>query len=263
MISIKSNKEIEKMRRAGKLAAQVLDFIEPHVESGISTGQLDKLCHDFIVQNNAVPAPLNYHGFPKSICTSVNDVVCHGIPSFEHILQSGDIINIDVTVILDGYHGDTSRTFLVGEVSSQARELVKRTEQAMYEGIKAVKPKIFLYEVGRAIERYINQFGYGIVRDYGGHGIGRNFHEPPDVFHSYTPENKIKLARGMTFTVEPMINQGGSPDVVTSREDGWTVCTADGSLSAQFEHTIAVTKKGYEILTLGNSKIKNHLPAGR
>jgi len=242
------------MKRAGKLAAQVLDFIETYVEPGISTGKLDKFCHDFIVKNNAIPAPLNYCGFPKSVCTSVNDVVCHGIPSFDHILRSGDIVNIDVTVILDGYHGDTSRTFLVGEVSQQAKKLVKRTEQAMYEGIKAVKPGVFLYEAGRAIEAYIEQFGYGIVQDYGGHGIGKNFHEPPNVFHFYTPENKIKLKKGMTFTIEPMINQGGSPNVITSSEDGWTVKTADGSLSAQFEHTIAVTDSGYEILTLANSK---------
>ena len=257
MISIKSNKEIERMREAGKLAAQVLDFIEPYIEPGISTGEIDRLCHDFIVKNNATPAPLNYHGFPKSVCASVNDVVCHGIPSFEDILKSGDIVNIDVTVILNGYHGDTSKTFCVGEVSSETRDLVTRTEEAMYQGIEAVKPGIYLYEVGRAIENYVKQFGYGVVRDYGGHGIGKNFHEPPDVFHYYTKENKIKLEKGMTFTVEPMINQGGSHRVITSGDDGWTVTTTDGGLSAQFEHTIAVTKKGYEVLTLGNSKFKN------
>lgn len=237
------------MREAGKLAAQVLDFIEPYVKPGVSTGYLDKLCHDFIVQNNATPAPLNYHGFPKSICASVNDVVCHGIPSFEDVLTSGNIVNIDVTVILNGYHGDTSRTFLVGEVSSEVKDLVARTKEAMYKGIEVIKPKIYLYEVGRAIENYIKQFGYGVVRDYGGHGIGTKFHEPPDVFHYYTKENKIKLEKGMTFTVEPMINQGGSHRVITSGDDGWTVRTTDGSLTAQFEHTVAVTNSGYEILT--------------
>lgn len=250
MVPTKSNREIEKMREAGKLAAQVLDFIEPYVEPGISTGKLDKLCHDFITENNATPAPLNYHGFPKSVCASVNDVVCHGIPSFEEVLKEGDIVNIDITVIVDGYHGDTSRTFLVGETSPETQELVKRTEEAMYKGIEAVKPGVFLYEIGKSIERYVKNFGYGVVRDYGGHGIGKNFHEPPDVFHFYTPENKIKLEKGMTFTVEPMINQGGSPDIITSTDDGWTVRTADGSLSAQFEHTVAVTNSGYEILTV-------------
>ncbi len=249
MIKIKTEKEIEKMRASGKLAARVLDFITPYVKKGISTGKLNDLCHDFIVQNGAHPSPLNYYGFPKSVCTSVNEVVCHGIPDYEQILQNGDIVNIDITVNLNGYHGDTSRTFLVGKPKKEARRLVERTERAMLEGIKAVQPGEYLYQVALAIEKYLQPFGYGIVRDYGGHGIGTEFHEDPNVFHFYTPENKIKLKPGMTFTVEPMINQGGSPKVITSPEDGWTVYTADGSLSAQFEHTILVTDSGQEILT--------------
>ena len=237
------------MRVAGRLAAQVLDFIQPRIKPGISTGEIDKLCHDFIEEHGAVPAPLNYKGFPKSVCTSVNDIVCHGIPSFEQILREGDIVNVDVTVILNGYHGDTSKTFCVGSVSEEVSLLVQRTEEAMYRGIRAIRPGAYLYEVGSAIEKYAKSFGYGVVRDYGGHGIGRSFHEAPDVFHYYTPENKIKLEKGMTFTVEPMINQGGSGGVITSHEDGWTVYTKDKGLSAQFEHTVAVTNSGYEILT--------------
>ena len=249
MIKIKNSKEIEKMRKAGRLASQTLDFIKPYTKVGVSTGELNKLCHDFIVKNKAIPAPLNYHDFPASICTSINNVVCHGIPSFEDILKEGDIVNIDITVILDGYHGDTSRTFLIGNVSQEVKDLVERSEQAMYEGIEVIKPGIYLYEVGRAIEKYTSKFSYSVVRDYGGHGIGRGFHEDPNVLHYYSLENKIKLREGIIFTVEPMINQGESYEVITSREDGWTVTTKDESLSSQFEHTVLVTKDSYEILT--------------
>lgn len=249
MIKIKSEEEIKKMKKVGKLAAQTLDFIAPYINPGISTEKINQLCHDFITRNGAYPAPLNYQGFPKSVCTSLNNVVCHGIPSKKDVLKEGDIINVDVTVKLNGYHGDTSRTFLLGKTSSQAKLLVERTEEAMYKGIEAVAPGDYLNEVARAIEGYILPFGYGIVRDYGGHGIGEGFHEEPNVFHFYTPENKIILKPGMIFTIEPMINAGGSYKVITSPEDGWTVYTQDGSLSAQFEHTVLVTDSGREILT--------------
>ncbi len=249
MISIKNQAEIEKMRKAGKLAAQVLNYIEPFVKEGVSTLYLDNLCAEFTQKHGATSAPLNYHGFPKSICTSVNDVVCHGIPAEKDILKNGDIVNVDVTVILDGYHGDTSRTFMIGDVDEKIENLVSRAENAMYRGIAAVKPGKYLYEVGKAIEKYISKFGYSIVRSYGGHGIGRGFHEDPHVLHYYSRENKIRLEEGMTFTVEPMINMGQSYAVETSPVDGWTVTTADGSLSAQFEHTILVTAEGAEILT--------------
>lgn len=249
MIIIKTKQEIEKMRKAGKLAAQLLRHIEPYVREGVSTLYLNDLCEEFTQKNGAASAPLNYHGFPKSICTSVNNVVCHGIPSDQEFLKNGDIVNVDVTVLLDGYHGDTSATFLVGAVSEEAKNLVLRTENAMYRGIEAIAPGKNLYEVGRAIEKYISKFGYSIVRDYGGHGIGKAFHEEPYVHHHYTREDAIRLMPGMIFTVEPMINMGGSYEVVTSREDGWTVTTKDGSLSAQFEHTVLVTDKGVEILT--------------
>ena len=249
MIPIKNKHEIEKMRKAGKLAAQLLKYIEPYVKVEVSTLYLNDLCEEYTQKHGAVSAPLNYHGFPKSICTSINNVVCHGIPSEKEVLKDGDIMNIDVTVILDGYHGDTSRTFMVGNVDEKARNLVLRTEKAMHRGIKEIQPGRYLYEVGRAIEKYIEKFGYSIVRDYGGHGIGRNFHEEPYVHHHFTLEDKIRLQEGMIFTVEPMINMGSSYEVVTSKQDGWTVTTADGSLSAQFEHTVLVTSNSVEILT--------------
>ncbi len=249
MIRIKNREEIENMRKVGKLAAQLLNYIEPFVKEGVSTLYLNDLCEAFTQKHGAVSAPLNYGGFPKSICTSINDVVCHGIPSGKDILKDGDIVNIDVTLILDGYHGDTSRTFMIGTVDEKTKNLVNRTRNALYRGIDAVRPGKYLYEVGRAIEQYIGKFGYSIVRSYGGHGIGRNFHEEPHVLHHFSLENKIRLREGMTFTIEPMINMGKSYEVVTSSTDGWTVTTADGSISAQFEHTILVTSKGTEILT--------------
>lgn len=249
MVVIKTPEEIEKMRRAGHLAAQLLVYIEPFVKEGVSTQYLNDLCAEFTQKHGAISAPLNYHGFPKSICTSINNVVCHGIPSEKDILKDGDIVNVDVTVILDGYHGDSSRTFMIGNVDEKIKNLVNRTEKAMYRGIAAIKPGKYLYEVGKTIEKYISKFGYSIVRTYGGHGIGKNFHEDPHVLHHYSPENRIRLQEGMIFTVEPMINMGKNYDVETSSTDGWTVTTTDGSISAQFEHTVLVTSEGAEILT--------------
>ncbi|PCI25037.1 type I methionyl aminopeptidase [Candidatus Peregrinibacteria bacterium] len=248
MITYKNKAEQKKMRQAGKLAAQVLEFIEPHVQPGISTEALNTLCHDFIVSHHAIPAPLNYHGFPKSICTSVNHVICHGIPSPDDILTDGDIINIDITVIKDGFHGDTSKTFLVGNVSEKNKLLVERTHNAMMRGIAVVKPGVPLHKIGRTIEKYINKFGYGIVEDYTGHGIGIKFHEEPSVLH-YDHTDDIMIKEGMTFTVEPMINQSSDGRSITDKKDGWTVYTTDNALSAQFEHTILVTATGHEILT--------------
>lgn len=238
------------MRVAGKRAAEVLHFIEPFVRPGVSTAELDRLCHDFIVKNGGIPAPLHYRGFPKSICTSINDVICHGIPSNKEILKTGDIINIDVTVIVDGYHGDTSRTYFVGEVSEQARLLVERTEKAMYKGIAEVRPGAHFNNIGKTIETYIAKYGYGIVEDYTGHGIGKNFHNNPPVFHFDTGQPGPRMEQNMAFTIEPMINAGSDWRAVTDKKDGWTVRTLDGSLSAQFEHTILVTADGYEILTM-------------
>ena len=249
MIYIKSKYDIKMMRKAGELAAKLLNYISPFVKEGISTLYLNDLCEEFTKKHGAISAPLNYNGFPKSICTSLNNVVCHGIPSEKEILKDSDIINIDVTVKLDGYYGDTSRTYLIGNVSEKAKYLVSRTENAMYRGIKAVKPGKSLYEVGKAIEKYISKFDYSIVRDFVGHGIGKNFHEDPQVLHYYSLRNKIRLQEGMIFTIEPMINLGKSYKVRVSSEDGWTVTTEDGSLSAQFEHTVLVTSKGAEILT--------------
>lgn len=249
MIIIKTREEIEKMRKAGVLAGQVLKHIEPFVKAGVSTLELDDLCAQFTRDHGAISAPLNYHGFPKSICTSINNVVCHGIPAAKDILQDGDIVNVDITVILNGYHGDTSFTFMVGQVDEKIANLVNRTEKAMYRGIAAVKAGKYLYEVGRAIEKYIGKFGYSIVQTYGGHGIGKDFHEEPHVLHHFSQHNKTRLKEGMIFTVEPMINMGRSNQVETSTTDDWTVTTADGSLSAQFEHTILVTSGEAEILT--------------
>ena len=249
MIIIKNEYEIKKMRKAGELAGKILKFIEPYIKEGVTTLYLNDLCEDFTKKQGGISAPLNYNGFPKSICTSINNVVCHGIPSEKEILKDGDIINIDVTAKLDGYHGDTSKTYLVGDVNEEVKYFVKRTENAMYRGIDAVKPGKYLYEVGKAIEKYISKFGYSIVRDFVGHGIGKSFHEEPQVFHHNSLQNKIRLQEGMIFTIEPMINIGKSFGVKVSSVDGWTVTTEDGSLSAQFEHTVLVTSKGVDILT--------------
>jgi methionyl aminopeptidase len=236
------------MRRAGALAAETLDFITPQVRPGITTDELDRLCHDFIVAHDAIPAPLNYRGFPKSICTSINHVVCHGIPG-ERRLMEGDIMNIDVTVIVEGWHGDTSRMFLVGgRVPVKARRLVDVTYEAMMRGIAVVQPGVRIGAIGHAIQRYAESQRYSVVRDFCGHGVGRVFHDAPSILHYGQPDDGPELREGMFFTVEPMINAGRWEVKILS--DGWTAVTKDRSLSAQFEHTIGVTATGYEIFTI-------------
>jgi methionyl aminopeptidase len=237
----------DSMRKAGRLAAQVLDFIEPHVKPGVTTDELNTLCHNFIVEHGAIPAPLNYRGFPKSICTSINHVVCHGIPS-DKVLQEGDIVNIDVTVILDGWHGDTSRMYNVGKVGIKAQKLIDATYEAMMRAIDLVKPGVTLGDIGHAIQSYVEPKGYSVVRDFCGHGIGRIFHSEPEVVHYGRPGQGLELKEGMFFTIEPMINAGRYEVKVLS--DDWTAVTRDKSLSAQFEHTIGVTATGHEIFTL-------------
>jgi len=247
-VTIKTPSEIEKMRIAGRLAADVLRMIRPHVQPGITTGELDRLCHDFIVnEQQAVPAPLNYKGFPRSICTSVNHQVCHGIPG-DKKLKKGDIINIDITVIKDGYHGDTSKMFFVGEPSIQARRLVQVTHEAMLKGIEIVRPGTRLGDIGHVIQQHAEAHGFAIVREYCGHGIGREFHEDPQVLHYGQTGTGMELKPGMTFTIEPMINAGKKE--IKLLPDNWTVVTRDHSLSAQWEHTVLVTEAGHEILTL-------------
>jgi len=247
-ITIKTEAEIEKMRVAGRLAAEVLEMIEPHVQPGVTTDELDRICHDFIVgEHRAIPAPLDYKGFPRSICTSVNNQVCHGIPGNKR-LKKGDIVNIDITVIKDGYHGDTSKMFLVGEPSVLARRLVTVTQQAMRIGIAQVRPGATLGDIGHAIQSFVEGHKYSVVREYCGHGIGREFHEEPQVLHYGQPGEGVILEPGMCFTIEPMVNAGKRQ--VKLLPDGWTVVTKDRSLSAQWEHTILVTADGHEILTL-------------
>ena len=241
------------MRKAGKLAAETLDFIHSYVKPGISTNKLNDLCHDFIIKSGAIPAPLNYKGYPKSICTSKNHVVCHGIPN-DKPLFDGDILNIDVTVILDGWHGDTSRMFFVGEPSIKAQRLCKATHEALMIAIEEVKPRKMLNDIGRAIQKHIKNYGYSIVRDYCGHGIGKLFHTAPNVVHYDTNEGDLELKEGMFFTIEPMINTG-KHHTILNKKDGWTVTTKDMSLSAQFEHSIGVTKDGAEIFTLSQKDI--------
>ncbi|MCL4132655.1 UNVERIFIED_CONTAM: hypothetical protein GTU68_010905 [Idotea baltica] len=236
------------MRIAGRLAAEVLEMIAEHVKPGVTTEKLDSICHDYIVhQQKAIPAPLNYKGFPKSICTSVNQVVCHGIPN-DKALKKGDIINIDITVIKDGYHGDTSKMFLVGDVPLWASNLCHITQESMYRAIKTVKPGIHLGDIGHTIQTYTEKNGFSVVREYCGHGIGAQFHEEPQVLHYGTPGTGPILQQGMIFTIEPMINQGHAETKLL--RDGWTAITKDRKLSAQWEHTILVTDNGYEILTL-------------
>ena len=248
-VQTKNNIQLQKMRIAGKLAAETLDYITPFIKPGVTTEKLDTLCHKFITDHNAIPAPLNYRGFPKSICTSLNEVICHGIPSPDVFLKNGDILNIDVTVIVDGFHGDTSRMFCVGDISPERQKLIDVTHEAMMRGIQAVKSGAKLSDIGQAIQTYAETYGYSVVRDYCGHGIGDVFHEEPMVLHydPQMPSLDMKLKKGMTFTIEPMINVGTYNGVTL--EDDWTVVTADGQDSAQFEHTIAVTKDGCEILT--------------
>jgi methionyl aminopeptidase len=247
-VSIKTDDEIAKMRVAGRLAAEVLEMIGAYVEPGMTTGELDRICHEHILNvQHAIPAPLNYRGFPRSICTSVNNQVCHGIPGNKR-LKKGDIVNIDVTVIKDGYHGDTSKMFFVGEPSVLAKRLVAITQQAMYIGIEAVKPGTTLGDIGHAIQTFVEGHNYSVVREYCGHGIGREFHEDPQVLHYGNPAEGLTLQAGMCFTIEPMVNAGKRQ--VKLLPDGWTVVTKDRSLSAQWEHTILVTPDGCEILTL-------------
>jgi methionyl aminopeptidase len=247
-VTIKTPEEIGKMRVAGRLAAEVLKMIAPHVQPGITTGELDRICHDYIVNDQqAIPAPLNYKGFPKSICTSVNHVVCHGIPGDKR-LKKGDVINIDVTVIKDGFHGDTSKMFFVGEPSIQARRLANISHECMLKGIEQVRPGTHLGDIGHVIQQHAESNGCSVVREYCGHGIGHVFHEDPQVLHYGRPGTGMQLVPGMTFTVEPMINAGRKD--VRLLPDNWTVVTRDHSLSAQWEHTVLVTESGYEILTL-------------
>ena len=247
-VTLKTPEDIEKMRIAGRKAAEVLEFIGPHVEPGISTGELDRLCHEYITQEQkAIPAPLNYKGFPKSICTSVNHVICHGIPSDKKILKSGDIINIDITVIVDGFHGDTSKMFFVGKTTSHAERLVKVTQECLYKGIELVKPGTTLGDIGHIIQTHAEANYYSVVKEYCGHGIGQVFHEDPQVLHYGKPNTGMAIQEGMTFTIEPMLNAGKATTKLKS--DGWTVETKDGRLSAQWEHTLAVTATGVEVLT--------------
>jgi methionyl aminopeptidase len=251
--AIKTEEDIEKMRLAGRLASEVLDYITPHVKPGMTTGQLDKLCHEYMVNvQGTIPAPLNYappghRPYPKSICTSVNHQVCHGVPG-DKVLKHGDIVNIDITVIKDGWHGDTSRMFYVSEPSVQARRLCEITYECMWKGILAVRPGATLGDIGFAIQRHAEGHGYSVVREFCGHGIGRRFHEEPQVLHYGRPGQGPMLDAGMTFTIEPMINAGKRD--IRQLADGWTIVTADHSLSAQWEHTILVTPTGYEVLTV-------------
>jgi methionyl aminopeptidase len=255
-----NQEQIEKMRIAGKLGAEVLDYITPFVKEGISTFELDELCYNYITNvQQAIPAPLNYQPSPKfppypcSICTSVNEVICHGVPSKTQILKKGDIINIDVTVIKNGFHGDNSRMFLIGnddDISEKAKKLCKVTYEAMWHGIYKVGPGVYLGDIGFAIQSFVNDFGYSIVEDYCGHGIGEVFHTEPQVLHYGKKGTGIQLFEGMAFTIEPMINIGGKAGKIA--KDGWTVKTKDNTLSAQWEHTILVTANGYEVLTLSD-----------
>ncbi len=252
-ISIKSTNDIEKMKVAGKLAAEVLEMITPYVIPGISTGKLDKLCHEHIVNvQNAIPANIGYKGYEKTICSSINQVICHGIPDNNKILKDGDILNIDVTVIKDGWHGDTSKMFLIGKCAPHNERLVKVTQECLYKGIEVVKPGAYLGDIGHAIQKHAMENHYSVVEDYCGHGIGKVYHEEPQVLHYGKAGTGIEIKEGMCFTIEPMINQGTK--YCKTLNDGWTVVTKDGRNSAQWEHTIAVLKNGVEILTKRNEE---------
>ena len=246
-VTIKTAEEIQLMRDAGRLAAEVLEMIEPHVNAGVTTEELNQICHDFMVNTqHVIPAPLNYHGFPKSICTSVNHVICHGIPG-DKKLKIGDIINIDITVIKDGYHGDTSKMFIVGDVNDRTKRLISVTQECLYKGISLVKPGAHLGDIGAAIQKIAEKEGFSVVREYCGHGIGKGFHEAPQVLHYGTAGTGMELEPGMTFTIEPMLNIGKRHTRLLG--DGWTVITKDRKPSAQYEHTILVTNTGHEVLT--------------
>jgi methionyl aminopeptidase len=248
-VKIKTPEQIERMRTAGRLAAEVLEMIGPQVQPGVTTEDLNRICHDYITGvQGVIPAPLNYRGFPKSICTSVNHVVCHGIPSDKKVLKKGDIINVDITVIAEGMHGDTSAMFHVGETGVLAERLVKVTQECLYLGIRMVKPGVRLGDIGHAIQQYAESHHYSVVREYCGHGIGEEFHEEPQVLHYGKPGTGMELKEGMVFTIEPMINAGKRHTKLLP--DGWTVVTKDHKLSAQWEHTVLVTADGFEVLTL-------------
>ncbi len=247
--SIKTADEIDKMRIAGRLTAEVLEMIVPHVQIGVTTGELDRICHEYITNTQqAIPAPLNYHGFPRSICTSINDVVCHGIPSDSKKLKNGDIVNIDVTVIKDEYHGDSSVMVQVGDVAAHANRLIEVTQECLYRAINQVKPGATLGDIGHAIQKHAEKNYYSVVHEYCGHGIGTAFHEEPQVLHYGRKGDGMVLEPGMTFTIEPMLN-AGRRHTRLNKLDGWTVTTRDGRLSAQWEHTIYVTGDGCEVLT--------------
>jgi len=246
-VELHSPEAFAAMRKAGRLTAEMLDYITDFVKPGVTTGEIDQIIHDYHVKNNVIPGPLNYRGFPKSICTSVNHVVCHGIPG-DRVLKDGDIVNIDISPIVDGWFGDSSRMYFVGDVKIKARRLVEVTYEAMMRGIQAVKPGATLGDVGYAIQSYAESHRFSVVRDFCGHGIGRVFHQAPNVMHYGEPGEGMILEAGMIFTVEPMINAGRYETKIL--EDGWTAVTRDKSLSAQFEHTVGVTETGFEIFTL-------------
>lgn len=256
-VSIKTPEEIEKMRVAGRLAAEVLEMIEPHVKPGITTNEINDICHDYIVNvQQAIPAPLNYRGFPKSICTSVNHQVCHGIPG-DKTLKAGDCVNIDITVIKDGFHGDTSKMFFMGAPSVIAKRVSDASYEGMWRAIRLVKPGIRLGDIGNAIQQLVEAQGCSVVREYCGHGIGKEFHEDPQVLHYGRPDTGMALEPGMTFTIEPMVNAGKRN--VKLLKDGWTVVTKDHSLSAQWEHTVLVTDTGFEVLTIRKEELGKEL----
>jgi methionyl aminopeptidase len=244
---IHSDEDFAAMRKAGQLAAECLDFITPYVKPGVTTDFLDQCCHDFTIQQGGIPAPLNYRGFPKSICTSINHVVCHGIPS-QRKLEEGDIVNIDVTPILKGWHGDSSRMFYVGKVGVKAKKLCEVTYESLMRAIQVVRPGATIGDIGFAIQNYVESFNFSVVKDFCGHGIGKTFHTPPNILHYGRKGEGDFLVKGMIFTIEPMINAGKAETKILS--DGWTAVTKDRSLSAQFEHTIGVTDEGCEIFTL-------------
>ena len=258
-VNLKTPEEIAKMRIAGRLAAEVLDMIGAHVKPGVTTEELDRICHDHIVNGQgAIPATVGYRGFPKTLCTSVNNVICHGIPSEAKVLKDGDIVNIDVTVIKDGWHGDTSRMYYVGTPSVMARRLVETTREAMWRGIRAVRPGATLGDIGHAIQEYAESERFSVVREYCGHGIGKVYHDEPQVLHYGRPGQGLVLKPGMTFTIEPMINEGTRYTKVLP--DGWTVVTKDRKLSAQWEHMVAVTEDGVEVLTLSPAEAGHAQP---
>ena len=254
-IPLRNEEEIVKLREACQLAQDVLVMIEPYVKAGVSTGELDRICHDYMVNvQGTIPAPLNYHGFPKATCISINEVVCHGIPSDDRILKDGDILNIDVTVIKDGYYGDNSKMYIVGEPPIRSKKLVEAAQEALYVGLRAVKPGVRLNEIGKAVQKYTESQGFSVVREYCGHGIGTEFHCEPQVLHYYADDGGVILQKGMVFTIEPMINAGKKETRLMG--DGWTVKTKDRSHSAQYEHQIVVTDNGCEVMTIREEEEK-------